>query len=838
MKRIILIVCFLPNIVFCQIVDEFNAIKFNEDQQWHGDTNFFKTEEGHLISNFSTEKNSSFLYHKLNDLKNPLLYDFHLEMAFSPSSSNALQILLAGELEKQNIINGIALQIGETGSNDGLNVIKYKDGIKSKVTTFSEGQFSNSPSKRLLITYNGVSSWQIKEKTDQGEIVIGSFDYLPEFVSGISGLFFNYTSTRVDKFRFDYWRVKKISEEESGPVMIDHIATKDGITLYFSKKIKCDDIETELLINGVSAESNYSCNDSILEVTSLAWEQKFKNYELKISNISDFNGNSTGLIRISGSHVSDNRNTLLITEVLPDPDRNSNYTEEFIEIYNSGDQNISLGEFSICDLSKCINLPDIVIGTNEVIVFTGKEGVYPESIIITGLPSLNNTGDQVFLKYGENTVDSFSYSDNTFRSLDLTSSGTSLKRRFQNFICDGDLNISGGDPGPGNVKLESGPEKLADLKITFSDYNKILKVKSDALTDISNLKISIENQNTQFQITDEIRLGNYKINHFKIEDHLNHNQQYKIKLSGQKNCITGKIDSVLFESINTMDDPEKECLKVSEFMFDPETGKGDFIEIYNECGGIIEISKYKFIFMDHNQIVDDTINIEEKFDEYHLAGKSVGLIYSEDSDFEENYFVEGSPLLIELKNFINLRNSGGYFEIFREIPGEEFKKEIERSGYFEGWHSYWMDDTEGVSLERFNFEGDPAFESVWKSASELNNYSTPGIISGSGEMAYNEEISFQPKVIIPGDPYYGEQMIHLKTDNSGRIVTVELFSLSGKLIKTFCLDCYVSDSLTLRWEGIQDSGQVIKPGHYILRVTYIDSNGNDDLIIRPLAVGL
>nr|WP_305067256.1 lamin tail domain-containing protein [Mangrovivirga halotolerans] len=592
------------------------------------------------------------------------------------------------------------------------------------------------------------------------------------------------------------------------------------------------------MINGKSVHSDYTCSDSILEISSLSWGQQFKNYDLKIDNISDFNGNYTGVISISGVHVNNSFKSLLLTEVLPDPDRNTIYSEEFIEIYNSGKQKISLKGFSICDFTKCVNLPELDIDTSEVMVFSGSAEGYSNSVIVSGLPSLNNSGDKVFLKFEEVIVDSLSYSDKTFHSLDLPSSGTALKRRFKNFLCAEEFNMTGGEPDPGIVNFESVPEKLAEPKITFSDYNSVLKIKADILSDNSNLNLFIEDQSIQFDVSEEIVLEGYKIYHLNLNRLLNPNHEYTIKISDQKNCLTGEVDSVLFEDIKTLDDSEQKCLKVSEFMFDPETGKSDFIEVYNECDGAIEISNYKFIFMDHNQIVDDTIAIEEEFDEYHLGAKSVALLYSEDNELEDDYEIKGKPLKIKIKDFINLRNTGGYFEIFRRIPGGEVKKEIERSAYFENWHSEWLEDTEGVSLERFNFEGNSADKSVWKSASELSNYSTPGIISGFSQNVFEGEITIQPKVIIPGDPYYGEQTINVKTDNTAKMVSVELFSLSGKLVKTLCLDCYVSGSITLRWEGIKDSGQVINPGHYILRVTYISNNGIDDIIIKPLAVGL
>ncbi|MDF1498157.1 MAG: lamin tail domain-containing protein [Patescibacteria group bacterium] len=88
---------------------------------------------------------------------------------------------------------------------------------------------------------------------------------------------------------------------------------------------------------------------------------------------------------------------IIITEFLPDPE-DSDRDNEFIEIYNNGDKEVNLGDWTLEDkigsVKKFTILNNIKIGVGKYLVF------YSDETKIT----LNNSGDGVILKDNKNNI--------------------------------------------------------------------------------------------------------------------------------------------------------------------------------------------------------------------------------------------------------------------------------------------------------------------------------------------------------------------------------------------------------------------------------------------------
>lgn len=111
--------------------------------------------------------------------------------------------------------------------------------------------------------------------------------------------------------------------------------------------------------------------------------------------------------------------SVVINEVLPDPDEDYNgdnqtdSDDEFIEIYNHGDSDLNISNWTLEDeIGNELKIPNKTLESGDLITFYKSEDLGGEWE--GSWPTLNNNGDTITL-YNENKnkVDSFEYDDST-----------------------------------------------------------------------------------------------------------------------------------------------------------------------------------------------------------------------------------------------------------------------------------------------------------------------------------------------------------------------------------------------------------------------------------------
>ena len=96
----------------------------------------------------------------------------------------------------------------------------------------------------------------------------------------------------------------------------------------------------------------------------------------------------------------------------------------------------------------------------------------------------------------------------------------------------------------------------------------------------------------------------------------------------------------------------------------------------------------------------------------------------------------------------------------------------------------------------------------------------------------------EPAVFTPnGDQINDRTSIHYDITNiaSPVLVEIELFDLAGRSIRSLQMEKQTSGRFAIAWEGTDDEGRLVNPGHYIYTVTLNADTGAD---IRLGAVGV
>jgi hypothetical protein len=158
--------------------------------------------------------------------------------------------------------------------------------------------------------------------------------------------------------------------------------------------------------------------------------------------------------------------------------------------------------------------------------------------------------------------------------------------------------------------------------------------------------------------------------------------------------------------------------------------------------------------------------------------------------------------------------------------------------YRASYHSPFIQNDEGVSLERISWDISAAMPENWKSAGSAVGFATPGFRnSQAAPYALAEEaVVVVPEIFIPagGQPDFAE--IRYRFDQGGYMANVKIFDANGRVIKQVANNAVLATEGFLRWDGDRDDGSKARVGYYMVWVEVVDTHGNVRTIRKRVAI--
>ncbi len=843
----------ITSLAFSQINDDFSDGNFTDNPTWSGDTsNFIVNPQNQLQLLAPAQKDQSYLAVR-SEIISSASWIFYVKLDFNPSSSNYMDIYLVSDSENlKGPLNGYFVRIGN--SQDEVSLYK-QTGDKSEVEKIIDGMDDRVDLSIveiiIKVTKSPANKWEvlIDQDLDSNFISEGIAIDSTHFFSKYFGVLCNYTSTRSTKFFFDDLAITGEAYIDNDPPQIDTIFALSDSSLV----IKFNERLSE---SSAADTQNYNVNNSIGNPYSatlqndstmvLLFQNKFAD---KIENQITING-----IEDLFTNSLDNYNTtfiyrkpyivgfgdVLVTEIMADPTPGVDLPEyEFLEIHNPHDDIFYINQAILVVGNDTVNIPNLVISPNEYIIFCQSSAVehfenYGRTIKISNWPSLNNRGESVIiLNQLEELVFSINYSNSWYQSIDKDDGGWSLEMIDTAFPCKGRENWkaskdpSGGTPGTENASKEimtdfSAPQ--ITQVIAISDTSVIIYLDEK----ISTQNISIENISVLPKIRIQIaklQLPELSSIAISFDSPILPQIRYELTIKNLFDCAGNVQQStssnfVLPETADSLD------LIVNEILFDPWTNGVDFVEIYNASEKYIDLKtisigneNYKPISNEHSiiepkQIIAITENPQTLNNHYP------GI------DPENLFKTQDLPPFNNDEGMVSLMNKEG--------------KVIDFFRYSEDNHSGFLRDTEGVSLERISFERPSNNPNNWQSAASTSGFATPGKMNSQFFISTenNEEVTIEPEVFAPGNT--GRQdfvLIKCRFAASGNMANIKILDSNGRHIKTIISHKSIGAEEDFKWEGMDDNGQMVRMGYYIVFVEIYNSTGDKKLYRKKVVVG-
>jgi hypothetical protein len=452
LKILKVMMVFLPITIGAQLNEDFSDGDFTSNPQWNGDiANFIINASNEIQLNAPSVTDISYLSTETGilDFSDTIIWNFRMNMLFSPSSNNTGRFYLSSNFEDlKGSLNGYYIKIGESGAVDKIKLYR-QDGISSSsddlICSGSFGAYGVNPNARIRVVRDIAGNWLIEaDSTGNSNFILegGGTDATYQF-SKYAGIWCKYTSSNSTKFIFDDISIEaNIIVDNDPPVVVSAVVSGTNlIDLVYNEQVtnSAEDILNYFLSGGNDQPLIVQNNSNVYQLMFNTPFSSGETYSLNISNIEDLSNNflntSVNIV------VPDTAKTgeIIINEILFNPFTGAS---DYLELYNNSEKTIDLYNYFIADYDDGIdNFKKVeehfILAPNQYVLFTedslstaSEYNQRDASVFIEmDLPTFPNDSATVYVLNPDSLVlDYFSYNDDMHFTLINDAEGVSLER--------------------------------------------------------------------------------------------------------------------------------------------------------------------------------------------------------------------------------------------------------------------------------------------------------------------------------------------------------------------------------------------------------------------------
>ncbi len=815
------------------LYEEWIYPELSDQNEWIGDTAYFKSRSAKLNLNAPEEGNMAKLFHRSEAIDNTT-WEIQLNMPFNPSSSNQAQIFLcANQCKLDSLLEGYYLIIGD--AEDDISLWKRINNTDTKILDGIDNCLANSNNEiQITVTRDTLGNWSLESTINSmAQTALSANDYDIKNAQYF-GIVAYYTSTRKTALQFGTITIKGDAYTDTTSPRIRHHEISNGKTLLitFNEPINTNTINTNHIIapnDNLVKRFSYH-NDSL----TIAFESYLKNDtigQIHLSQICDTTGNTMTDTTLIYNYHKPERYDVMITELMTDATPSMGLPEsEYIELYN-----LTAIAFNIENWRLVINddkdflIPNYKLQPYSYAILTNEE--YSDSthaITLDKTIDLSKTSGKVYLISNENSIiDAIEYPFNINETSFKDDGGWSFEKiDYNNPQLMGNnwgysMNLDGGTPGQLNsiLDINSDDQQPVIKNICYQNDSTFTITFSEAM-DTSTI------ENIDLDLIHRCEIDSVFLNQitFHLNSPLDTNQIYSFQFDTTPSDFSGNqlIDDYTLQfGIPCVIDSSD--IIINELLFNPYTEGSDFIELYNHSDKILNSNDIYLARKVDNQL-EKLFQINAS---HQLIYPNTYVVISADTAYireqypnaiRENLMQATIPSLPDDAGNIALCNHKGiiwdYFE------------------YHEDMHHSLLINSEGVSLERINDNLDITNDNNWHSASSNAGYATPtqqnsqyrNLSSQTNDAQYfwvdNNE--FTPN----NDGYNDVAYLYYKTETQGWLATIKIYNSLGQLVKILANSELLSSNGVFVWDGTSDNNNRCSIGAYIVYISLYNTNGN------------
>jgi hypothetical protein len=847
------VLLFLPALVHGQYTDDFSDGDLQADPAWTGQVEKFTVSSGELELRDTSRTGSAYLA-TFSSASGNAAWEFYHRYLGNPSSGNRAEYyLISDRPDLSGPLNGYYIRIGEqTGTTDRIRLFRQQGTESSEILATEAGTVLNGAGEvtiRVRVTRDDTGNWRIWSDAEGGVDFqdLGSVkDNVINF-SLFSGVKVRYSGSRSEGFYFfdDFHVTGEGPADTTAPGLLSlTVLSPAGLELKFSEALdpaSAADVTNYIVNNdiGLPGTAVLRGADAVVLAFAVPFTDGREN-ELSISGVADISGN----VALMGKHpftyyeaVPASFNDVVITEIHAHPAAFTAMPDaEFIEIHNPTEKAFQLEGWTLQDGSQNgrAEFPSRIIAPGSFTIlcdiqFVGLFSGFGEVIGLDGLPSLNNSGDDLMIRDVDGAlIFHTAYMEDWYRDNIKSEGGWSLEMIDAARPCLGAENWkasndpSGGTPGMVNSAqgvLSDGQRiSLSGIEVRDSITIHLLFSEKIDIGNLSSLAISVNGG-----LAD---IADYTVVEPGVSEII-----AVLPSPMQPNVVYEVMVNMLFDCHGNVIGPENRSrfglplpvgpgdLVINEILFDPFAGNVDYIELYNSSSRILTTADLI--------IAEADASDPETVVDFASLGESARLIFPYDHFVltaskelvQAAYFTPSPGNFLEVPDMPNYPDDQGVVILLREDL-----EPLDRVVYSDEWHYALIDDKNGVSLERIDISRESQDADNWHSASSAAGFGTPARLnSATIETGTSDRISIEPRVFSPdNDGYHDFTVISYEFEDQDYMANIRIFDTHGREVCHLVRNETIGSTGFFKWDGTDGNGERVRTGLYIVLVELFD----------------
>ncbi|MBL0183704.1 MAG: lamin tail domain-containing protein [Chitinophagaceae bacterium] len=534
-----------------------------------------------------------------------------------------------------------------------------------------------------------------------------------------------------------------------------------------------------------------------------------------------------------------NRYDIVIDELMADPTPQTGLpNNEWIELRNTSLIAFNLSGWRIGDASSQSGpMPSYnLLPDSFVIVCTASAvaamSAYGPTISVTSFPSLDNTGDLIYLRSPQNRIiHSVSYSDAWYQNELKKDGGWTLEMIDSKNPCSGFSNwkasadVKGGTPGKKNSVDAVNKDQAAPqlLRAFATDSINIILVFDEPLDSLkaatgANYNISEGIGTPQSAIT--VSPGFDKVS-LRLNTALSRNKIYTITVSAVSDCVNNAIGPKSKTRVGLSEVADSLSIAINELLFNPKPNGTDYVEIYNRSNKIINLEQ---IYIANRGTAGAVSNIKQLSVDNYLFFPQDFMVLTEDPEIVKRDFITlNMDALLTLASMPSYNDDEGDV-IILNAQGNI----IDEVKYDEKWHFKLIDNREGIALERIDYNTATQNPDNWHSAASSVGYGTPTYKNSQYriDLQAQGEITVTPEIVSPDNDGMDDfATIDYLFPSPGYVANITIFDAAGRMVRSLQRNALCGIKGSYRWDGLGEKNQKLPAGIYIIYMEVFNLDG-------------
>ncbi|MBT8218374.1 MAG: lamin tail domain-containing protein [Bacteroidia bacterium] len=527
---------------------------------------------------------------------------------------------------------------------------------------------------------------------------------------------------------------------------------------------------------------------------------------------------------------------ILINEIMADFNPSAGLPQfEWVELYNRTSKGINLKDFQLSSGSSPKQLPEFILAPGAYVLVADDSNIaelaiYGDIIEVSSFPGLSNSGDVVTLKdqLGQ-IIHEVRYTTAWYKDDEKDNGGYTLELINPENPClleknwTVSLHPQGGTPGIQNsvynpTSVNSGPLVLS--AVALSNTQIIIQFDRELGIDFNEMQFDlfpfIDIVDIEFgSSSDQILLT--------VAQSMEINRVYNLEIAASLEDCLGNIRSNAQEAKIVVPAPLGQGdIVINEILFNPIGDESDYVELYNKSDKYLNLSSLRI-----GNIKQDGSGTIKGVNQTILLPPRDLLVFTEDGTGISQRYPAAFPDKIFVVDLPSFNNSDGNVSIFGIIGNEELT--LDSMNYDEDMHHPFIDNFDGIALERVDYKTSSTSRTNWQSASASTGYGTPTLPNSQAVFttpseAYNIDLAsrmFSPN----GDDMADELSINFEMDRSDYLATVDVFDKYGRFIRRIVSNQLLGRQDNIYWDGLNEENHICKAGVYVIFVRLVRSDG-------------